>query len=100
LDWSNLISTAAAWLVAVVFAFITNKIWVFDSKSTEVKIVLYELGTFFACRIATGIMDMVIMYIAVDVKNWNEMLWKLLSNIIVIILNYIASKLIIFKKKA
>jgi putative flippase GtrA len=99
LHWSNLASTALAWLIAVIFAFATNKKWVFDSQSMEWKVVLYELGTFFACRIATGVLDMVVMYIAVDVMAWNEMIWKLLSNVIVIILNYVASKLVIFKKK-
>ncbi len=99
IGWENVPSTALAWLVAVVFAFVTNKYWVFGSKSVELKTMLYELFTFFMCRIATGILDMLIMYIAVDVESWNEMIWKLLSNIIVIIINYVASKLIIFKKK-
>ena len=92
-------STALAWLLAVIFAFATNKKWVFDSQSMEWKVLLYELASFFACRIATGVFDMAVMYVAVDVMAWNEMLWKLLSNVIVIILNYVASKLVIFKKK-
>lgn len=96
--WSNLASTALAWLVAVFFAFATNKKWVFESKSMEAKVLFYELTTFFACRVATGILDMVVMYLAVDIMAWNEMIWKLLSNIIVIILNFVASKLVIFKK--
>jgi putative flippase GtrA len=95
---ANVISTALAWFISVIFAFITNKLFVFDSKSMEVKKVLYELVTFFTCRITTGLIDLVIMYIAVDLNHWNEMIWKLMSNIIVIILNYVASKLIIFKK--
>lgn len=99
LHWSNLASTALAWLIAVIFAFATNKKWVFDSQSMEWKVLLYELVTFFACRLATGVLDMVVMFVAVDVMAWNEMLWKLLSNVIVIILNYVASKLVIFKKK-
>ncbi len=99
LSWSNLGSTALAWLVAVIFAFITNKIWVFDSRSMEWKVVLHELISFFACRLATGAFDMIVMYVAVDVMAWNEMVWKLLSNVIVIILNFIASKLVIFKNK-
>lgn len=99
LNWGNMPSTALAWLLAVVFAFATNKKWVFDSQSMEWKVLLYELASFFACRIATGVFDMAVMYVAVDVMAWNEMLWKLLSNVIVIILNYVASKLVIFKKK-
>ncbi len=95
----NLVSTFIAWLVSVVFAFVTNKLFVFESTSWKLQTALYELVTFFGCRILTGILDMVIMYLAVDVMGWNGTLWKLLSNVLVIILNYIASKLLIFKRK-
>lgn len=95
----NVPSTIIAWLLAVVFAFITNKLWVFDSKSFEKKTVLHELWTFFACRIATGVLDVVIMYLAVDVMTMNSTLWKLISNIIVIIINYFFSKLVIFNNR-
>ena len=99
LSWSNMASTALAWFVAVVFAFVTNKKWVFDSQSMEAKVLLYELFSFFLCRIATGVFDMVVMYVAVDVMHANEMFWKLTANVLVILLNFVASKLIIFKKK-
>lgn len=99
LSWSNLASTALAWLIAVIFAFITNKKWVFDSQSMEAKVLLYVLFSFFLCRIATGAFDMVVMYVAVDVMHANEMFWKLTANVLVILLNFVASKLIIFKKK-
>jgi len=95
----NLVSTAIAWLVAVLFAFITNKLWVFDSKSFAKGVFFRELASFFSCRIATGLLDLGIMYVAVDCKGRNEMLWKLLANIIVIVLNYVASKMLIFKKQ-
>ncbi|HRL57792.1 MAG TPA: GtrA family protein, partial [Lachnospira sp.] len=75
LNWGNMPSTALAWLLAVIFAFATNKKWVFDSQSMEWKVLLYELASFFACRIATGVFDMAVMYVAVDVMAWNEMLW-------------------------
>jgi len=94
----NVPSTCIAWLLAVLFAFITNKLWVFESKSFEKRILFKELGTFFSARIATGLLDVLIMWYAVDKMNYNEDLWKLISNVIVIIINYIASKLIIFKK--
>lgn len=94
---SNLLSTAVAWLAAVLFAYVTNKLWVFESKSFDGKTLLREVVSFFSCRIATGVLDMIIMYIAVDRLAKNELLWKLLSNLIVIVLNYAASKLVIFK---
>lgn len=99
LGMPNLLSTFCAWLVSVVFAFITNKLFVFESRSWKLRTALYEMAAFFGCRILTGILDMVIMYLAVDVMEWNGTLWKILSNVLVVILNYIASKLVIFKRK-
>ena len=95
----NVASTVIAWLLAIAFAFITNKLWVFDSKSFQNKTLLYEIWTFLVSRIATGILDVGIMYIAVDVCAMNSTIWKLISNIIIIVLNYILSKLVIFKKR-
>ena len=95
----NVPSTIIAWILAVAFAFITNKIWVFGSKSFNGKVLLHEIWTFIAARLITGILDVVIMYFAVDVFAMNSTVWKLISNIIVIVLNYIFSRLIIFKKE-
>mgnify|MGYP002624925678 CR=1 FL=1 len=99
LSISNVVSTIIAWVLAVAFAFVTNKLWVFDSKSFDGRTLAHEIPTFFGARIATGILDVLIMYVTVDVLNMNPTIWKLISNIIVIILNYVASKLVIFKKK-
>ncbi len=98
LEMANVLSTCLAWLLAVIFAFITNKQFVFESQSYEGKVVLSELRDFFLCRVATGLLDVVIMFVAVDMLCWNAMIWKVISNVLVIVLNYIASKLIIFKK--
>lgn len=96
---SNITSTIIAWLAATIFAFITNKLFVFKSHSKALKDLIYELGSFYFFRIATGICDVLIMWIAVDIMNLNAPLFKLISNVLVIILNYIASKLVIFKNK-
>ena len=93
----NVPSTILAWVLAVCFAFVTNKIWVFESRSFSAKVLKHEIPTFFSARIATGLLDLAIMYFSVDVFHLNATLWKLISNILVIILNYIASKLLIFK---
>ncbi len=98
LGMPNVPSTIVAWLLAVSFAFITNKLWVFDSKSFDAKTLKHEIPTFFGARIATGLLDVLIMYLAVDVMHWNGMVWKMISNVIVIVLNYIASKLVIFRE--
>lgn len=96
----NVPSTAIAWILAVAFAFVTNKLWVFDSPSFDAQTLKHEIPTFFGARIATGVLDVVIMYLAVDVAHMNPTVWKLISNVLVIIINYIASKLIIFRKKS
>lgn len=95
--WSNVMSNIAAWVAAVTVAFITNKLWVFESKTTEKKTLIFEISSFFGCRIATGVLDLAIMYVAVDEMALNSTLMKCISNVIVIIVNYIASKLLIFK---
>ena len=95
----NVPSTVLAWLFAVLFAFVTNKIWVFESKSWALSVTISELIKFFVCRIATGVFDVGIMWFAVDKMQWNALVWKVISNVIVIVLNYVASKLVIFVKK-
>lgn len=92
-------STVVAWIVSVFFAYVTNRKWVFESKENTRVGIINEIVAFFSCRLVTGIMDVVIMFLLVDVLKFNDMLIKVFSNILVIILNYIASKLLIFKKK-
>ncbi|MBQ4226840.1 MAG: GtrA family protein [Clostridia bacterium] len=96
---SNVPSVIIAWILGVAFAFVTNKIWVFESRSFDTKTVLRELWTFVAARLATGLLDLGIMYLAVDVLGGNGNVWKLISNVVVIILNYVFSKLIVFRKR-
>lgn len=98
LTLSNIVSTILAWLAAVLFAFVTNKVFVFESKRTNTTDRIYEVISFFGCRLLTGILDVAIMAFAVDMLQWNGLLWKLISNIIVTIINYIASKFLIFRK--
>ena len=95
---STLPSTILAWLAAVAFAYITNRIWVFESKAETKKEILREVLSFFGCRLATGVLDWAWMLIFVDILHINDLLMKLVANIIVIILNFVASKLFIFKK--
>lgn len=99
LNISNTLSNIAAWVLAVTFAYLTNKVWVFDSKSWKWQVLRKEIPAFISCRLATGVMDIVIMFVCVDLLGMHAMLMKLLSNILVIILNYIFSKLVIFKKR-
>lgn len=92
-------STAVAWILSVAFAYITNKIYVFESRSRELRAIVREIVSFVSCRFLTGLMDLVIMYACVDILRFNDLIIKIISNILVIILNYIASKLLIFREK-
>lgn len=96
---SNTLSNILAWILAVTFAYLTNKVWVFESKSWSIEVLCREIPAFISCRMATGIMDLVIMYVCVDILHWPAVIMKILSNVLVIILNYVFSKLVIFKKK-
>lgn len=96
---SNTVSNIFAWIFAVTFAYLTNKVWVFESKSWKKEVLKKEIVAFISCRLATGVMDLLIMYICVDIMNWHAMLMKIISNVLVIILNYIFSKLVIFRKR-
>ena len=91
------VSAAIAWLCAVLFAYVTNRKWVFSSKAFTKRGILHELAAFFACRLFTGVIDIFIMYIFVSLLNFNDILMKTLSNCIVIALNYLGSKFVIFK---
>lgn len=91
-------STCIAWVFAVLFAYITNRIWVFSSQAKTISGIAREIIYFFICRLATGILDVIIMYVFVERLMFYDILIKVLDNILVIVLNYIASKLVIFKK--
>ena len=92
------ISNGIAWVLAVLFAFVTNKLFVFESRGKGAKKALWEGISFFAFRLLSLLFDMGIMYVLIDLLSCNEMISKIVSNIFVIIINYVFSKLFIFKK--
>lgn len=96
----NTISTIIAWALSVITAFVTNKLWVFKSRGTTFEQTMKELGSFVGFRLLSGVVDLGIMIFAVDMMHWNALLWKIIANVIVILMNYIFSKFIIFKKPA
>lgn len=94
-----LVSTVIAQVIAIIFAYITNKIFVFQSKNLSKKEFLKEMFSFFGFRILSLFLDMGFMYIFVDILHLNDVIMKLVSNVLIVIANYIFSKLFIFKKK-
>ena len=99
LGLSASVSNVLSWVVAVAFAYLTNKPFVFKSHDWSRENVIPELTKFVSCRLASGAMETVILLVAVDMLGWNGNIWKLLTQVLVVILNYVFSKLIVFRKK-
>lgn len=97
LKFSTAVSTLTAWLLSVLFAYITNRKYVFGSKSAGTKAVFKEISNFFLSRLATGLLDLAVMLLFVDILEFNGMFIKVISNMVVIVLNYILSKFLVFK---
>lgn len=93
-----LISNIISWVFAVIFAYFTNRIWVFESKSKGISNILKEIFAFVNCRLLSGVIDMATMFMIVEVIHINDMYAKVFTQFIVVVLNYILSKLIVFKK--
>lgn len=89
-----------AWLVSVIFAYVTNKLFVFESKSWRPRLVLKESAEFLAARVFSLGVDVVMLYITVTILDFWELPMKVLANVVVIVINYIFSKWIIFRKDA
>lgn len=100
LAFGTVASNIIAWILSVAFAYLTNRKMVFESKARSVQAVVREMISFISCRLLTGGFDLLIMYVFVDIIGINDLIMKVISNIIVIVLNYIASKLFIFKSGA
>ena len=94
LSVNYIISNILAWFFSVLFAYITNRIWVFESKSPD---ILKEMSLFFGGRIFSGVVDTALMYLFIDVLTIGDTISKIVVQVIVIILNYVLSKLIVFK---
>ena len=98
LGLSAVVSNGIAWVVAVAFAYLTNKPFVFRSHDWSWKTVGPELVKFVGCRVGSGMTETVILFLTVDTLGFNGNLRKLMTSVIVVILNYIGSKLLVFKK--
>ncbi|WP_333953630.1 GtrA family protein [Clostridioides difficile] len=94
-----MVANALAWILAVLFAYVTNKFFVFESKRIEIRFVFKEFLSFVSFRLLSGVVEMLIMYIMIDLLFVNDVIVKIFTNIVVIVLNYLFSKMIIFKNK-
>ncbi len=94
-----LFATAISQIIAITFAYITNRIFVFKSRQKGFKNIVIEMSKFFFFRGASFLLDLALMYIGVVLLFVNDSIMKLISNIIIVLVNYIFSKLFIFNKR-
>ena len=92
-------ATVIAWTVAVIFAFVTNKLIVFESKSWKPAVAGKEFVGFIGARLFSLLVELVFMFVMVTLLKWNDFVAKFIVQVIVVILNYVFSKLLIFKNK-
>ena len=89
-----IISNIIAWFLSVLFAYVTNRIWVFESRSPD---ILKEMTLFFSGRIFSGVLDTALLYLFIDILTLGNTFSKIAVEVIITILNYLLSKLLVFK---
>ncbi|MBQ7121372.1 MAG: GtrA family protein [Clostridia bacterium] len=99
-DAAYLDANCIAWVITVIFAFVTNKLWVFNSKSWKPAVAGKEFVAFIGARLFSFVIETAMMFVFVTLLTVPELISKLIVGVVVVILNYIFSKLFIFKKKA
>ena len=93
------LSNSLAWVFAVLFAYVTNKPFVFESHDWSMKTVAPEFIKFVGTRVASLGVENLILLVTVDLLGWNRIGWKLFASVLVVILNYVGSKLLVFRKE-
>lgn len=107
-----LLSNVISWIITVIFAYFTNKIWVFESKSWKANVLVKEIVSFFGARVFSLVVEEAGLWLMIDQMDMGGISWdiltfsisgnmiaKIIMQVVVVILNYVFSKLIIFKKK-
>lgn len=97
---SVITSTIIAWFLAILFSYVTNRKWVFQSQAFGFYAISKEFFLFFICRGLTGIFDLVFMFVFVSLLEYNDLIIKTTANLMVIFFNFVASKFLIFRKRA
>ena len=99
--WLNLsaaLSTTLAWIVAVIFAYVTNKPFVYKSLDWSPKVVFPEFGKFTLSRLGSGVLNVLLMWLTVDILKWNSILMMIIVSVLVVIINYVTGKVMVFTK--
>lgn len=93
-----LISNTISWIISVVFAYITNKFYVFNSKDKKKDVMVKEFIKFVNCRLTSGVIEILLLFLLVDMMKVNDIISKLAIGVIVVVLNFIFSKIFVFQK--
>ena len=93
-----LVANVIAWFISVVFAYVTNKFWVFENKSVEIRYMLKEIFLFVSARVMSGGMETLFLFAFVSLMRFDDGVVKIVASVFVVVFNYFFSKLIIFKE--
>lgn len=96
---NELIANVLSWIITVMFAFLTNRVWVFQSTTNGVAEFVKQMLVFYSGRVITLVVEEVILLVFITWLGFNSMLIKVIAQVIVILLNYVISKLVVFRKK-
>lgn len=97
--WNELVANIASWVIAVLFAFLTNRIWVFRAPTHGVAEFLKQMVSFFAARLLTLDVEEVLLFVFITKLHYPSIGVKVVAQVVVIVLNYIISKLLVFRDK-
>ncbi|MFA6948898.1 MAG: GtrA family protein [Eubacteriales bacterium] len=98
-DVNYLVANIAAWAASVVCAFIVNKAVVFRDNVIVLRTVAIQFLSFAAFRVLSGAIETGALYVSVDILGWNDSIMKIAVSVFVVVVNYIFSKLVVFRKK-
>lgn len=93
-----LVANIIAWFISVVFAYVTNKFWVFENKSVEIKALVKEIFLFVSARVMSGGIETLFLFVFVSLLGFDDGVIKIIASVFVVIFNYFFSKLVIFNK--
>lgn len=92
-----LIANVLSWIITVMFAFLTNRVWVFASPTDNIKDFMKQMLSFYSGRIITLVIEEAILLVFINMLGFGSLLVKIVAQVVVILLNYVISKLFIFK---
>ena len=98
MQMNALIANVLSWILAVLFAFFTNRIWVFDAQTKGVSAFFAQMASFFGGRIITLIIEELILFVFIMLLDFSSIGVKVVAQVVVIVLNYVISKLVVFRK--